>query len=148
MPNRRHIKRHAERLVLSRFVTAFDNIIHAANYGNARRFGSTRDLQGVVRVVLLAQLEGRPLGISKIADVVDMPRATVERKLQALIELGMIERNGQRYQVPLSRLNDDQTMKAVERLIVMIHKTSEQLSRMGTQLAELPGMGTKTVDDY
>lgn len=131
-PSGAPIKRHAERLVLSRFVTAFDYVIHAANYGKAARFGSTRELQGILRVALLAQLEGRPLGISKLADAVDMPRATVERKLVALIELGMIERNGQHYQVPLSRLNDDKTMEAVERLIVMIHKTSEDLSKMGS----------------
>jgi DNA-binding IclR family transcriptional regulator len=51
----------------------------------------------VSAAVLVGQVEGRPMNVSKLAHYVRLPRTTVLRKLELLIELGLVVRRGQNY---------------------------------------------------
>lgn len=118
-----------ERAVVSRLINDIDRLVHEHNFGRETRFGLTRELQAIIRAIVLAQLEGRPFSLSKLADYIGMPRATLERRLRGLVEQGQIVRVGRRYCVPASRLNDRRTLDIVYRLILMIHKASENLPK-------------------
>ena len=56
----------------------------------------------VSAAVLVGHIEGRPMSVSKLAHYVRLPRTTVLRKLELLIELGLVARHGQTY-----RLSDE-----------------------------------------
>jgi hypothetical protein len=58
----------------------------------------------VCTVVALSHIEGRPIGAAKVAQVLDVPRSTVIRKLKELTGRGDIERVGTRYVLNEDRL--------------------------------------------
>ena len=120
-----------ELAILSRFINDVDRFMHAATFGEGERFAYTRDLMAVVRAVFLGQIEGRPMGITRLSRHLGMPRATTERKLRELQRRGLVSRHGRGFIIPADRLNQPRAAETLERLILMIHKASAKLPKTG-----------------
>lgn len=129
-----------ERAIMSRMLMQIQKLMHDTYFGTHERFGLTRDLQLVIKFVVLGQLEGRPFGLSKLANEIGVPRATLERRLTSLERRGLIVRRGRGFFVPVSKLNDPPLLQNLQRCVLMVHKASKELEK-------LPKVGTKTVDE-
>jgi predicted transcriptional regulator len=120
---------HQELAILSRFFNDVDRFIHVATFGEGERFAYTRELMAVLRAVFLGQIEGRPMGIARLSRHLAMPRATTERKLRELQRRGLVSRHGRGFIIPVDSLNQPRMAETLERLILMIHKTSAKLPK-------------------
>ncbi len=122
---------HQELAILARFINDVDRFMHYATFGERERFAYTRELMAVVRAVFLGQIEGRPMGIARLSRHFAMPRATTERKLRELQKRGLVSRYGRGFIIPVDSLNQARMAETLERLILMIHKASAKLPKMG-----------------
>jgi DNA-binding MarR family transcriptional regulator len=69
------------------------------------RFGADATLLLIRAAVYIGTIDGRPLTATKLADYLGLPRATVIRKLQQLVQRGAIEREDGHYCTPRRRLD-------------------------------------------
>ena len=80
------------------------DLLHAVHGGGLRADGEPVKIVDVDRVlitavVLIGEHEGRPRAVRDIVIQLGMSRATVQRKLATLEEIGVIERHGRRYRI-------------------------------------------------
>jgi predicted transcriptional regulator len=122
---------HQELAIISRFINDVDRFMHAAAFGEGERFAYTRELMAVLRAVFLGQIDGRPMGIARLSRHLAMPRATTERKLRELQRRGLVSRHGRGFIIPVDSLNQPRMAETLQRLILMIHKASEKLTKTG-----------------
>jgi len=69
---------------------------------------------------------GLPANASKIAFYLEMPRETVRRRLQELVELGLVEREGDSYR-QIARLTELQ----IKHLAKLIRDAAAALAQIG-----------------
>jgi DNA-binding transcriptional ArsR family regulator len=75
----------------------------------------------LIRIALIvATLEGRPLGASELAESVGVPRETVRRRLRDLQRRGRVEIRDQRAIIPKRLLNNDATV-GIAREVLTLH---------------------------
>lgn len=86
----------AERLIITRLVLGI-NRAYARHYYPKDGLARSMELQSVGTAVFVGQAEGRPLTVSGIARFVELPRATVRRRLNDLGKLGYVVRKGRAY---------------------------------------------------
>jgi hypothetical protein len=88
------------------------------NIGVESMFGTHVDIVLVACAVVIGHTEGRPFTAAKLAQFVGMPRSTALRKLNALVDLGVIENRDGHYCVSKTRLElPDETIQRVVRTI-------------------------------
>lgn len=92
MPKRRHLGA-PERLSVSHALIGLAKEIHRT-WVPYKPFGTEIDLVFVSACVGIGDFEERPMTASNVAHYIEMPRATVERKLSALIRRGVVIRQG------------------------------------------------------
>lgn len=99
MKQPRVIPRRAERLAISRLLLELARIFHAKTYEGpgGKPFGAEIDIVFVGACVAIGDLEYRPMSASDIAGYIDMPRATVQRKLEQLVRRGIVSRAGTKF---------------------------------------------------
>ena len=68
--------------------------------------------------VAIGDLEHRQMSASDIANYIDMPRATVQRKLDQLVRRGIVVRNGNKFCMsPFAIANADAFVETANRAI-------------------------------
>jgi len=77
-----------QRLVIARLMI---DMFRTFYQGDDDRFGSNADLILVVCAIAVGSHTGRPMGVTKIANYIGMPRASVVRKIAYLREKGWVE---------------------------------------------------------
>jgi CRP-like cAMP-binding protein len=98
MKQPRVIPRRAERLAIARLLVQLAKGSHAAAFvGTGKPFGAEIDVVFVTACVAIGDFEGRPMNTSDISTYIDMPRATVQRKLAELTKRDIITRKGNKY---------------------------------------------------
>lgn len=102
------------------------DLLHAVHGGGLRRSGEPVMIVDVDRVlisavVLIGEHEGKPRTVGDIVRQLGMPRATVQRKLATLSEVGVIERHGGHYRITkTARPSDawvDDAMEVIRRAV-------------------------------
>lgn len=116
----RVIPRRAERLAISRLLLDLARVFHNKTYEGpgGRPFGAEIDIIFVGACVAIGDLERRPMTASDIATYIDMPRATVQRKLNQLVRRDIIGRAGNKYFMsPFAVANADAFVERANRVI-------------------------------
>ncbi len=85
-----------------------------------KRLGRKHSIETLVvsAAVIAGHAAGRPRGATEIARAVDLPRATVTRKLGELVRDGLIERQGGKYLMiahPASHSYIDEALEVIRR---------------------------------
>jgi DNA-binding MarR family transcriptional regulator len=91
--------------------------------------------------VFLRTVMCSPVGASKIANALKLPRVTVVRRLQEMVKLGYVERVGNAYRVT-DKVNIPDLKNKLQRRMDMIVETARKLSELGSSadLESLPGL--------
>jgi DNA-binding MarR family transcriptional regulator len=72
---------------------------HKTAFAGGKPFGAEIDVVFVTCCVAIGDFEGREMSASDISTYIDMPRATVQRKLTELVGRGVIARKGNKYRL-------------------------------------------------
>jgi hypothetical protein len=103
MPYRKgRIDRVTERSILWRMLVELSRSYHLTHFPG-ESFEANVGMLLVWMTVGLGHVEGKPMNATKIAETMNMPRATAIRKLKELVQRGILLRMGQIY-----ILNEDQ----------------------------------------
>jgi hypothetical protein len=127
------IPRRAERLAIARLLVALAKELHSDVLGKAGakpNFGSEIDAVFVAACVVIGHLEERPMTVTNVSDYLGARRTTVQRKLDFLVERGVIVRKARRYWLSPERVQSDLTfIDTAKRLVGFAHRI---LARNGT----------------
>ena len=118
-----------ERMLLCRL---YLGLIQTINDDYGGRFSSQSDsasLRAVGIYVFLRTLMCTPVQVGAIASALNLPRATVVRRLQDMIKSGYIERVGNAYRVT-DKVNLPDLQQRLERRIAMIRDTANKLAEL------------------
>jgi hypothetical protein len=126
------IPRLEEALIHARLILGMVRHVQET-YAPFRRFGADLEVEIVGLAVFLGHAESRPMGLSKLADFLQMPRATVLRKLDLLMKLGLVEKMGRSYLFKASAFTTSASQALPDRLTRMIHDASKKLSVLDTK---------------
>ena len=74
--------------MIARLFFEMTRVIHKT-YMPETRFGTFLDLVPVGYAIFLGQAEGRPMGLTGLARLLDIPRSSVQRRIDLLIEGGI-----------------------------------------------------------
>jgi hypothetical protein len=121
----RKLDRRKERLVVARLFFELGRVFHEAIYGDSKPFGASIDGIMVCCCVAIGHAEGRVMNATKISHYLDMPRTTVLRKLEELMDVGILERTGSYYHISPGRYAD--TIQYLERSEHIIAAASKAL---------------------
>jgi hypothetical protein len=91
------IPRREEILILIEALQRLDRVIISQHFD--RRVASFSEISHVARAVWIGTLRGTPMTCEQIGNLIGMPRATVERKLDNLIKRGYVCQLGNAYNV-------------------------------------------------
>jgi predicted transcriptional regulator len=124
------VLRH-ERMMLARLFFEEAHALHQAHFGihPGLRFGTSLELSIVGRAVFLGQAEGKPMGIAQLSRFLDMPRATLRRKLRMLEKLGYIERQGNAYLCRIEAINCPEVLRSFDKARKLVLATCAGLNK-------------------
>jgi hypothetical protein len=91
-------------------------------------FGNKMETFYVGLCVLMGHIEGNPFTVSKLANYLDAPRSTMVRRLDQLIEFGVVERRGNRYFINEAVANTKHAMDLHSAMVQLVRQTAAQLS--------------------
>ena len=94
-------------------------------------FGNKMETFYVGLCVLMGHIEDKPFTVSKLAKYLEAPRTTMVRRLEQLIEFGVVERRGNRYFINEAVANTKQAMDLHSAMVRMVKQTAAQLSDAG-----------------
>jgi DNA-binding transcriptional ArsR family regulator len=81
-------------------------------------------------VLFIGQHQGRPFTAAKLAQYVRIPRQTVTRRLDRMVEAGIVERRGTLYYVRDDYLDGPEAAGLVRELVQIINSACNQLPKM------------------
>jgi hypothetical protein len=128
-----------DRLRINRLMLDLARCFYDIGYGE-NNFGGIIDNMFVGACVAIGHAEGRPMNATKVAHYLDMPRTTVLRKLEELVELGLLERTGTYYYISEQRMNAgaDRLLRANQLIIAAYKDLQRQLEEESRPSPALP----------
>src|SRR5262245_14619658 len=109
-------------------------LIRSVNEDYGAAFGSQSDSATCLTIgiyVFLRTVMCSPVGASKIASALKLPRVTVVRRLQEMVKQGYVERLGNAY-VVTDKVNIPDLKNKLQRRIDMIIEAAKKLSEVKT----------------
>jgi hypothetical protein len=118
-----------ERGVLARMFIEMTRQLRVACVADAGRhdYHVDGEMMLIGLAVMVGHAENRPMNGTSIAEYLELPRATVQRKLQELINLKVIERRGRVYLLAPHRAAN--FGKRIEGFVRIQQKASKELNR-------------------
>ena len=92
------------------------------------RFGTFLDLAQVGYAIFLGQAEGRPMGLTGLARFLDIPRSSVQRRIDLLIEGGIVERRALKYEFASGVLTGARAVGAHRKIVSMFLSAAQQVA--------------------
>ena len=105
--------------VIARLFFEMTRVIHKT-YMPDTRFGTFLDLVPVGYAIFL----GRPMGLTGLARFLDIPRSSVQRRIDLLIEGGIVERRALKYEFAPSALTGPRAVGAHRKIVSMFLKVA------------------------
>jgi len=125
-----------ERMLLCRL---YLGLIRSINEDYGASFAGQNDsstFRTIGIYVFLRTVMCSPVGASKIASALKLPRVTVVRRLQEMVKQGYVERLGNAY-VVTDKVNIPDLKNRLQRRIDMIMETAKKLSEAGVSASHL-----------
>ena len=129
--------RSRERLIVAEAAIRFGRAFNSELFGGY--FATQEDATWVLRAVVIGHLSGRPMTTRRIARFIGMPRTTVLRRLQLLLRLDYVRREGRAYLLSERYLRAPP--RALNEAIKIIFETAEALR---AEQRKVPRMDHKT----
>jgi DNA-binding IclR family transcriptional regulator len=107
-------------------------IVHGAYAPDTERFGTRLETFFIGLCVALADMEGKPLSVAKIAVYMNVPRTTIIRRLNQLQRWGLIERRRRHYYIQEKTLNSFIGMRSYQQVRSILSKATEELTVLDT----------------
>jgi hypothetical protein len=89
----------------------------------------------------IGQHENRPFTCAKLADFLYLPRTTVGRKLDALVERGVVERRGSHFFITQAWLDRPEAIGMIREMVQIMYSACSRLSKL--DMATLDNSRTK-----
>jgi Fic family protein len=135
MLTRTRVRRQDERVVAARLtidlLRNFDEVYRSHSGVVAKNVGASLEDYVIATIVLIGEAEGRLFTAHKLATYLNLPRSTVQRKLDHLESDAAVERvDGGMYRLSPQCANET---RHVDRAVKLITAASAALSKMGTK---------------
>lgn len=130
MPAR--IKLGSQRAEIARMLIAMMRTLSHGYFKNDH-FGSSVGDSLICSAIYIGQIERRPMSASKLATYTGMPRATVIRRLQMLIDAGRVVKLDGHFALPVEYLNSEDVVASINEATKIIHRAAVNLSKMDTE---------------
>lgn len=129
MPHRK-LTYPQQRIVLSKLI--MEMIRTSYIYRTDGTWGRHTDEILVAWALAQGTAKGRWYGAEAIAKMVDVPKTTVHRRIEALIAIGFARKGpkGRGYKLSIDELNSEPYVKALLHICDMIMEAAEHLSKM------------------
>lgn len=134
MPWRKLVRRD-DRLRISRLTLDLVRAMHSSLYDGRAHLGTKVDTLFVACCVGIGHAENRPMTAAKISHFLDMPRTTVLRKLDELMDIGAVERSGNNYYIAPARQD---VVDHIGRANVAIVSTAKEIMAAEQAIKERP----------
>lgn len=96
-------------------------------------WGTVVDLMMIELALIIGQVDEKPMSATKVSQYIGIPRPSVIRKINQLVESGMVERlPTNKFRVSPSYLRSRQFYSVIEQSERLIHRTAVILSKMDT----------------
>lgn len=101
----------ADRFELVRMYVSLTRASYELAFPERKSFGADLETMLVLMGVFLGDAEGRPTTVTKIATYCGLPRASVYRRLEDLIRLKKVDREGRSYYLAEGAITPDKNRK-------------------------------------
>ena len=118
-----------ERLIIARLVLAIMRARAKQIYPELS-VSASYELQMVATAVFIGHASRRPMGATDISRYIEMPRATVLRRLAELIRRGIVVRKGRHYCIVPENVNGPEMLATVRGNIRRIKAAAKELSKL------------------
>lgn len=127
----RKITHREQRIVVTKLVMDLLKISYVYR-DNCDLWGRHTDEMLVAYALLSGTLQGKYIGVQKVANVTGLPKATVHRRIVDLVACGAAEKSpsGKGFIVNVELLNNQTTTKALSQICHAIAKAGSELSKM------------------
>ncbi|MFV8595070.1 hypothetical protein [Ralstonia pseudosolanacearum] len=85
-----------------------------AAYLGTEKFGARADELALLAAVFIGCAEGRPMATAKVAEYAGVARASAIRKLDRMVQRGIVEKVGRRYVLPAHVVNGTAVLRAAD----------------------------------
>lgn len=123
------IAHERERLIIARLVIAVMKA-RAEQYYPGLGLAATYEMQLIATAVFIGHVSRKPMGATEIGRYVGMPRATVLRRLSALMRRNLVAKKGRRYCIVPEAVNGPTAAAVVRGNIRRIIAAAKELSKM------------------
>lgn len=123
------IARAHERLIVARLMLDLVKGVSRHFYPDLP-LSEGRDLMLIGNAVAIGHLGGKPLTLSALSRMTEIPPATLKRKLVPLIERGWVLQKGRHFCLNEAKLNDGAHTARLEASIRLIVNAAKLLSKM------------------
>jgi len=117
-------------LVIPKLIMRAARVSHAVCLPD-EPFGSSLDM--LFMVIALRIANGRPITATTLSRQLEMPRATVSRKLAFLVRRKLVEQRGRMFVIHPALLSSDVRQLASKRLANTVIEAASKLPKMGEQ---------------
>lgn len=98
---------------------------------SSQHWGAHVDELIIFYAVLIGTIEGKYLGLQKVAIQTGIPKSTCRRKLEVMLERGIVEKNARgKYMASVALANSQKAVGAVLLICHMVEEAGEKLSKM------------------
>jgi hypothetical protein len=112
---------------IARLFFEMTQVIHKT-YMPDMRFGTFLELVPVGYAIVLGQTQGRPMGLTELARFLDIPRSSVRRRIDFLIERGLVERRALKYEFASSVLTGPRAVGAHRKIVSMFLSAAQHVA--------------------
>ena len=129
-----------ERYLVAQILVGLSRIMNGYLSAHVRR-GLADGLPVVMCAIYIGQYEDRPMSVQKLAQFLNLPRATVDRRVKAIVAHGIAHVVNRRICLKPEWLNADETVGAVRQMVNVLASVSRKITKMdnfGVQNGQLP----------
>ena len=84
----------------------------------------------ILLALLIGQIEDKPFSVAKLSAYLHLPRTTVIRKLDMLLDWGVIGRIGNSYYVLPTKLNSSSGNRCYRKIRRLVHDADTEMSAL------------------
>jgi DNA-binding IclR family transcriptional regulator len=98
-------------------------------YANDERRTEKCEYAQIISALMIGHIEERPFCSSKLATYLDMPRASVTRKLAKLVKEGIVKRNGRHFYLAPAAIDNDLRSRNIIALVRAVKRAARAMAR-------------------
>lgn len=115
-------------------VVVYRMLIETFRAINTERFAVDVDYMLIAMTVFIGHVENKPMKSTKIAQYLNLPRSTVIRRLETLVNKGFVAKTSKGYCYVPDPERTEMYVSRAHRAIRLVHQASDELRRLSSEL--------------